>query len=196
MGRPREFDEAQALELAIQCFWEHGYEGTSVRDLAEKMDLTTASVYNAFGDKRSLYRRSLERYVDMTVVDRIRRLEGNMPPRQAIAAFFDELIDRSLEDTARKGCMLVNSALEMAPHDPELREVVAEVLARIESFFRRCAQAGQRDGTITLAQPAVDLGRMLLGVQVGLRVLARARPEPALLRGMVRASLALLDPPV
>lgn len=195
MGRPREFDEAQALDLAIQCFWEYGYEATSVRDLAEKMNLTTASVYNAFGDKRSLYRRSLEHYVDITVAERIRRLEGNMPPRQAIEAFFEELIERSVNDAAHKGCMLVNAALEMAPHDPDFRELVAQMLTRIESFFRRCVQAGQRDGTITVSQPAIDLGRMLLGVQVGLRVLARSRPEPALLRGMVRASLALLDPP-
>ncbi|AOB32376.1 TetR family transcriptional regulator [Bordetella sp. H567] len=195
MGRPREFDEGQALDLAIQCFWEHGYEATSVRDLAEKMNLTTASVYNAFGDKRSLYRRSLEHYVDITVADRIRRLEGNMPPRQAIEAFFEELIERSVNDAAHKGCMLVNAALEMAPHDPDFRELVAQMLTRIESFFRRCVQAGQRDGTITLSQPAIDLARMLLGVQVGLRVLARSRPEPALLRGMVRASLALLNPP-
>jgi TetR/AcrR family transcriptional repressor of nem operon len=194
MGRPREFDETLALDLALQCFWQHGYEATSVRDLAAKMDLTSASLYNAFGDKRALYRRALEHYIAISVADRIQRLEGNMPPLRAIEAFFKELIDRSLKDPDRKGCMLVNSALEMAPHDPEFRELVADVLTRIEGFFRRCIQAGQRDGTITRAQPAIDLGRMLLGVQLGLRVLARSRPEPALLNGMVRAAIASLAP--
>jgi TetR/AcrR family transcriptional repressor of nem operon len=194
MGRPREFDETLALDLALQCFWQHGYEATSVRDLAAKMDLTSASLYNAFGDKRALYRRALEHYIAISVADRIQRLEGNMPPLQAIEAFFKELIDRSLKDPDRKGCMLVNSALEMAPHDPEFRELVADVLRRIETFFRRCVQAGQRDGTITPAQPAIDLGRMLLGLQLGLRVLARSRPEPALLNGMVRAAIASLTP--
>ncbi|ANN68242.1 TetR/AcrR family transcriptional regulator [Bordetella bronchialis] len=193
MGRPREFDEGQALEQAMQCFWQHGYEATSVRDLAGHMNLTSASVYNAFGDKRELYRRALEHYIDISIADRIERLRRK-PAVEAIQGFFDELIERSLTDPERKGCMLVNSALEMAPRDPELRELVAEVLRRIEAFFRRCVEAGQQDGSITSAQPAADLARMLLGVQLGLRVLARSRPEPALLRGMVRAAVASLAP--
>ncbi|ANN73373.1 TetR/AcrR family transcriptional regulator [Bordetella bronchialis] len=193
MGRPREFDEGQALEQAMQCFWQHGYEATSVRDLAGHMNLTSASVYNAFGDKRELYRRALEHYIDISIADRIERLQRK-PAVEAIQGFFDELIERSLTDPERKGCMLVNSALEMAPRDPGLRELVAEVLRRIETFFRRCVEAGQRDGSITSAQPAADLARMLLGVQLGLRVLARSRPEPALLRGMVRAAVASLTP--
>lgn len=193
MGRPREFDESQVLDLALQCFWQHGYEATSVRDLANRMNLTGASVYNAFGDKRALYRRALEHYIDISVSERLRRLDGGVAPREAIETFFAELIERSLSDPDHKGCMLVNSALEMAPHDPEFREIVVQVLQRLESFYRRCVQAGQRDGTITLAQPAPDLARMLLGLQLGLRVLARSRPEPALLHGMVRAAMALLD---
>ena len=52
MARPREFDETAVLEAAIQCFWSQGYEATSVRDLAEKMGITGASLYNTFGDKR------------------------------------------------------------------------------------------------------------------------------------------------
>lgn len=194
MGRPREFDEAEVLAAAIDCFWEHGYEATSTRALADRMGLTGASLYNAFGDKRNLYRRALNHYIETTFADRVRRLEGELPPRQAIGAFFSEIIQRSLEDKQRKGCMLVNSALEIAPHDSEFRETVTEVLGHIEAFFRRCVQAGQQDGTITRTQSARDLGRMLLGVHVGLRVVARTRPERTLLEGMVRPALMLLDP--
>ena len=56
MARPREFDEITVLEAAMNCFWAQGFERTSVRDLAERMGITGASLYNAFGDKRSLYR--------------------------------------------------------------------------------------------------------------------------------------------
>src|SRR5580698_10339993 len=111
MARPREFDETAVLEAAIQCFWSRGYEATSVRDLAEKMGLTGASLYNAFGDKRALYRRALDHYVEMSFGDRVGRFEGSLPPREALLAFFDEIIDRSLNDPRIKGCMLVNSAL-------------------------------------------------------------------------------------
>ncbi|ARP83198.1 TetR family transcriptional regulator [Bordetella genomosp. 8] len=195
MGRPRQFDEAQTLDLALRYFWQHGYEATSVRDLADAMALTGASVYNAYGDKLALYRRALERYIDTSIADRINRLQSRKP-LQAIEGFYAEMIDRSLDDPDTKGCMLVNAALEMAPRDPDLRALIADVLRRIETFFRRSVQAGQRDGTITRSQSAADLARMLLGVQLGMRVLARARPEPALLRGMVRAALASLQPGV
>jgi TetR/AcrR family transcriptional repressor of nem operon len=194
MGRPREFDETEVLAAAVDCFWAQGYEATSIRDLADRMGLTGASLYNAFGDKRGLYRRALDHYIDASFADRVRRLEGQLPPRQAIAAFFAEIIQRSLDDHQRKGCMLVNSALELAPHDAEFRDIVTGVLEQIEAFFRRCVRAGQRDGTITTSQPAADMARLLLGVHIGLRVLARIRPERLLLEGMVRPALSLLDP--
>jgi TetR/AcrR family transcriptional regulator, transcriptional repressor for nem operon len=193
MARPREFDEVAVLEAAVQCFWARGYEATSVRDLAARMEITGASLYNAFGDKRSLYRRALGYYVEQSFGDRVGRFEGRLPPREAIGAFFDEIVDRSLSDKQRKGCMLVNSALEVAPHDPEFQRLIADVLVQVEAFFRRCVAAGQRTGTITTSQPAEDLARLLLSVLLGIRVLARARPERELLEGLLRPTLALLD---
>ncbi|MFL9880606.1 TetR family transcriptional regulator [Herbaspirillum rhizosphaerae] len=194
MARPREFDETAALDAAVQCFWARGYEATSVRDLAESMGITGASLYNAFGDKRALYRRALDRYVEQSFLDRVGRFENQMPPRAAIAAFFNEIIKRSLADKDRKGCMLVNSALEVAPHDPEFQRVVADVLLQVEAFFRRCVAAGQSDGSISSRQSAEDMGRLLLSTLLGIRVLARTRPERALLEGLVRPVAALLDP--
>jgi TetR/AcrR family transcriptional repressor of nem operon len=193
VARPREFDEATALDAAIECFWSRGYEATSVRDLAKSMGITGASLYNAFGDKRTLYRRALDHYVERGFCDRARRFESQLPPREAIAAFFDEIVELSLADSRRRGCMIVNSALELAPHDPEFQRVLADVLRDIEGFFHRCVKASQAAGTISAVLPAVDLARMLLGVLMGLRVLARSRPEPELLRGLLRPVLALLD---
>ena len=194
MARPREFDEITVLNAAIQCFWSRGYEATSVRDLAESMGMTGASLYNAFGDKRALFRKSLDRYVAQSFGDRVERFE-HLPPRQAIAAFFDEIVARSLDDKKRKGCMLINSAIEIAPHDRRFGRAIADVLVEIEQFFLRCARAGQRDGTITEAQSAEDLARLLLSTLLGLRVLARSRPEPDLLYGVLRPVWALLDQP-
>ena len=89
--------------------------------------------------------------------------------------------------------MLVNSALEMAPHDPEFQRVVAGVLVKLEAYFGRCMDAGQRTGEISTAQPGEDFARLLLAVLLGIRVLARTRPEPALLEGLLRPVLASLD---
>ncbi len=193
MARPREFEETAVLDAAVQCFWSRGYEATSVRDLVERTGITGASLYNAFGDKRALYRRALDHYVEQSFGDRVGRFERKFPPREAIGAFFKEIIERSLSDVERKGCMLVNSALEMAPHDPEFQRVVAEVLVQVEAFFRRCVAAGQKNGTIATSQSAEDLARLLLSTLLGIRVLARSRPERKLLEGLMRPVFALLD---
>jgi TetR/AcrR family transcriptional regulator, transcriptional repressor for nem operon len=191
MARPREFDEGAVLDAAVLCFWRQGYEATSVRDLVEETGLTAASLYNAFGDKRSLYEKALNHYVETSVADRIRRCEA-LPPRRAIEVFFEEIVKRSLNDRDRKGCMLVNAALDLAPHDRAFRDIVAQVLGAIEAFFLACLRAGQADGTITRSLAAETLAQNLLGVLMGIRVLARVRPERALLEGVVTPALALL----
>jgi TetR/AcrR family transcriptional repressor of nem operon len=194
LARPREFEEATVLEAAMRCFWARGYEATSVRDLAGEMGITGASLYNAFGDKRSLYRRALDHYLDQSVRDRVARLEPSLPPLDAIRAFFDEVIRRSVNDRERRGCMLVNAALESASHDAELRKAVARETVFIEGFFCRCAAAGQKDGTITRSRSPEQLARMLLSILFGIRVLARTRPQKALLEGAAGTALALLEP--
>jgi TetR/AcrR family transcriptional regulator, transcriptional repressor for nem operon len=74
MARLRKFDETTVLEAAMNCFWARGFEQTSARDLTERMGITGASRYNAFGDKRSLYRQAFIRYLAQTVRDRVARL--------------------------------------------------------------------------------------------------------------------------
>ena len=193
MARPREFDEAAVLDAAIERFWQRGYEATSVRDLADEMNIAGASLYNAFGDKRSLYERALNRYLDQTFRERIRRLEPSLRPREAIVVFLQEIIKRSLTDKQRRGCMLVNSAIESAPHDSKFLEIVATFLDEVERFFFRCVSNGQRNGSITKAHSAEDLSKSLLGILLGIRVLARVRPERKLLEGLVRPVFGLLD---
>lgn len=192
MARPREFDENTVLDAAMECFWRQGYEATSIRDLIEGTGITGASIYNAFGDKRALFRRALDRYVDTSIAERIRRCR-DMPPREAIAAFLAEILDRSLSSPDHRGCMLVNAAMEIAPQDPDFQRSIAEVLAQIEAFFLERVRAGQEDGSIRSLVNAEDLARHLVGVLMGMRVLARVRPERALLEGVVSAALVLLD---
>jgi TetR/AcrR family transcriptional regulator, transcriptional repressor for nem operon len=191
MARPREFDEGAVLDAAVLCFWKQGYEATSVRDLSAHTGITAASLYNAFGDKRALYQRALDHYIEASIADRIRRCEV-LPPLQAIEEFFAEIVKRSLNDRDRKGCMLVNAVLDVAPRDPAFRKVVAEVLVGIEAFFLACIRAGQAGGTITQSLPAENLAQNLLGVLMGIRVLARVRPERALLEGVTAPALALI----
>lgn len=194
MARPRAFDEQAALDGATDCFWRYGYEATSIRELAAEMGINVPSLYNAFGDKRSLFRDVLRRYVERSMRVHIARFEM-LPPKQAVQGFLNDIVERSLADKNRRGCLLVNSALEIAPHDRELEAEVAAHLGEIEAFFCRSIEAAQADGSVPTDRNAADLARMLLGITLGVRVLARSNPQRDLLEGVVRPALGLLDWP-
>lgn len=195
IGRPREFDEKTVLEAAGEAFWSKGYEATSTRDLAACTGLTPSSMYGAFGDKRALYLRALNHYLDRTLRERISQFESALSPGQALMAFFRDVIDRSLADPEHRGCLLVNTALQATPDDADLQRFVAGEIRTIEEFFGRCIGAAQTSGEITSLQDTEDLARHLLSVLLGLRVLARVRPDAALLEGLVRPAFALLGLP-
>ncbi|WP_418459201.1 TetR/AcrR family transcriptional regulator [Brucella intermedia] len=191
MARPREFDHDKVLDAAMRCFWLRGFEGTSVRDLQDETGLTGASLYNAFGNKQSLYEITLDRYVRCTILQRIERCQ-KLAPVEAIREFFADILQRSLSDKDRKGCMLVNATLEPAPFDARFRTKLSLALSHIEMFFLDTVRAGQFDSTITHTTPAEILAQHLLGVLMGVRVLGRVRAEEKLLCGVVAPAIALL----
>lgn len=193
MARPREFDEDEALDAAIECFWRRGLEATSMRELSDATSLNQPSLYNAFGDKHALFAASLERYASRSMRARIARTEATYTPCEAIKVFFRELVSMSMSDKERRGCMIVNSALEVAPHDSELRMTIASYLGELQSFFLRCLERARREGDLSPELDVEDTARLFLGVLLGLRVMARVKPNRALLEGIVRPALTLLD---
>ncbi|WP_454738248.1 TetR/AcrR family transcriptional regulator [Cupriavidus necator] len=195
MARPRKFNEQAALTAAQDAFWARGYEATSTRDLTSAMGMTQPSLYNAFGDKRSLFLLALDGYLDGTVRERIARLEAALPPAAAIAAYFAESIERSLADPLHRGCLLVNTALEVTPDNPDLQQKVADAFMEIRDFFRLQFAAAQQAGEVDAGLSAEDASAQLLAVLLGMRVLARAAPQRELLEGAVRPTLALLGLP-
>jgi TetR/AcrR family transcriptional repressor of nem operon len=193
MARPREFDEDTVLEAATQRFWNNGYEATSMRDLADHTGMTTPSLYNAFGDKRAIYRLVLDRYIRLALETCSATFGGDDPPLRALERYFDALIEEALADALQKGCFVVNTALEVAPHDADFRDLVTNVFGQIEKYLRDCIVSGQSDGTIRTKLPAADLARLFLGATLGIRVLARTSSERELLTGVVRPLFALLQ---
>jgi TetR/AcrR family transcriptional repressor of nem operon len=192
MARPREFDEDIVLDAAMQRFWNNGFEATSMRDLADRTGMTTASLYNAFGDKRAIYRLVLDRYVRQTLETCSTIFASDDPPLQALERFFDATVEEVLADSLHKGCFVVNTALEVASHHEDFREVVTQVFDEIEKCVRDCVAAGQRDGSILMSQPPADIARLALSIILGLRVLARTNPDRELLTGIVRPFFVLL----
>lgn len=195
MARPKEFSEIDALDAAVDCFWKHGFTASSVRELGQQMGVSSPSLYNAFGDKQALFAQALERYLDQTVRERIGRLERSLPPDKAVRAFITEVVKRALGDTDRRGCLLINSALEAGRDTPDLSRSIAGYLGEIEAFFRRSFRKAQAEGKVVSSHKPEDLARMLLGILLGLRVISRVNPDRTLVEGMAFTALALLEGP-
>jgi TetR/AcrR family transcriptional repressor of nem operon len=189
VGRRRSFDEEKALEAAAECFWSRGFEATSVRDLTVSMGIAGPSLYNAFGGKRGLFTAALDHYCSRSMRERIARLEAGTKGAAAIEAFFADVIEKSLLDEERKGCFLVNAALEVAPHDAQLAQAIFGYVTEIRNFFKRHIEQAQ---AYSGASPAIDPDRFashLLSVLMGLRVLARCCPDRSFLEAAAAPAL-------
>jgi TetR/AcrR family transcriptional repressor of nem operon len=160
------------------------------------MGIGGASLYNAYGDKRALFERALERYANRSMRERIARIEARHAPRQAIGAFLAEIVDRSVKDPDCRGCLLVNSALDAAHGDGELAELVASYLGEIRAFFRRSLRACRRDGTVAPNLDVEVVADHLLGVVLAVRVLARTGARRRVLERVVQPALGLLAMPI
>jgi TetR/AcrR family transcriptional repressor of nem operon len=146
MGRQRAYDSNTVVDQAMRAFWARGYEATSISDLVEATGINRASLYAGFDDKRGLFMASLRRYDERQRRGFLDRLAQDMAPRAAILAAFDAA--RTAPDAGQPGgCLLVNTALEVSPHDAEIRDFVQEALAGVELFFRDRIRAAQATGT-------------------------------------------------
>jgi TetR/AcrR family transcriptional repressor of nem operon len=155
MGRPRSFNPDKVVDNAIAAFWARGYEATSINDLVAATGVNRASLYAGFEDKRGLF----------------------LAPRDAILAAFDAAATPPAPDQPG-GCLLVNTALELAPHDTEIRDLVTAAFEGVEAFFCDRIEAAQAAGTIRADIDAAHIAQTLLGLFVGLRVLMRAGATP------------------
>lgn len=191
MGRPKEFDEHDALMKAMNLFWVRGYKATSIQDLVDGMGIGRGSLYGTFGGKRSLFMRALRHY-DRVREEHLAQLAEDMEPRKALLALFEGVVDSVLTNGGRDGCFLVNTALELAAHDAEIASVVASAFADSEGFFRMMIERGQASSAIPRDVDAPATARALLTLLLGLFVLSRSRPETVLLRSVVQQADALI----
>ena len=193
MGRPREFDESQALEKAMQVFWSKGYEATSLGDLTEAMGLSKSSLYDTFGCKHELFLSALEHY-DETVGGRVAaELARPGSARAAIRAAFESAVDRAVSGVERRGCLIVNCAAEFGASDPAVAARVRAGMARIENAFHDVVTRGQAAGEIPPGKDPRALARYLTSSINGLRITAKAQADPMALQDIVRHVLASLD---
>lgn len=193
MARPREFDSDAALERAMQAFWAKGFKATSLDDLCGATGLSRSSLYAAFGGKRALLHRSLERYEAQSLARINDALARPVPVRVAIAGFIADLIDRIVAGPGRRGCFIGNCAVELARQDHATAARVRRSLERIESVFADALARGQVRGEIAASANVVSLARFLVSGIQGLRLVGKANPDREALKDIAAVLLRCLE---
>jgi TetR/AcrR family transcriptional regulator, transcriptional repressor for nem operon len=171
MGRSKEFDENVVLQKAMELFWKQGYEKTSLSDLVEHMGIHRRSLYDTFGDKHTLFLKTIDCYEEL-IKDKIQA--GNLhaeTAKQAIQFIFDFMIE-GYEDRPW-GCLIVNSATEMALRDKEVEKKTEEAFMQTEHFLADLVRKGQQAGEFSCDYDADALAEVLQNTLLGIRVLLR-----------------------
>ena len=169
----KRFDEDAAVDKAMHIFWEKGFESASMADLIEGTGVNRGSLYNAFGGKHQLFVQALTKYDQENRKAVLGELEALDNPREAISALFDAIVEETLTDRQRKGCFLINTALEITRHQDDVTEIVTKGLRATEAFFRRSIEVGQARGDIPKTVDPEATSKALMALLVAIRVLGR-----------------------
>jgi TetR/AcrR family transcriptional repressor of nem operon len=191
MARSKEFEEAAVLDKAMRLFWEQGYEKTSMNDLVEHMGIHRRSLYDTFGDKHTLFLKAMNRYVDKVDAALTGELKLSKTAAEALQIIFGFLIRE--EQDSPSGCLLVNSAVELAARDADVDTKSTEAFTTTEQLLREIILWGQRDGEFTSDFDAGELAEYLHNVSVGIRVMARTSIAKEKLHRIFNITMKLLE---
>jgi AcrR family transcriptional regulator len=127
-GRPREFDEKQALNKAMLVFWRNGYRGTSLDDLTQALEINRPSLYAAFKDKESLFLRTVDSYVEQTIGPAMRTLAQCQNLRIGLTEFFQTYVNIVLGPETPPGCFVACLLSEECCDSPAIKQKLAYLL--------------------------------------------------------------------
>ena len=185
MPRPKSFDPDVALDLAMRAFWKSGYASTSVRDLTEAMGINKFSLYSTFGDKRAVFLAALDRYSSQVVGKLLSKLETVDAGLAEIREYFELIVQGATRQQECQGCLMTNTAAELAAKDPEVRRKVRTHLRRMRLAFRRALINAIERGELVPRASAELLARYLVGSSQSIAVVARTTPSREEYRGYI-----------
>lgn len=189
MGRTRTFDVDEALDAAVETFWRHGFDATSMQTLCRAMEIQPGSVYATFGNKRELLLAALRRYVETVSAEAVQRVNGAPSGMQGLCDYFEHLVEAMVDGKRRWGCLVTNSLVELAERDPELAGMFQRHLTGLRTAFAGALVRASAEGEL---RPGVgpESADLLVAVVQGMNVLAKTHPGSEALRAIAHAALA------
>lgn len=191
-GRPREFDREMALAKARDAFWARGYEGVSMADLVDTMEIASARIYAAFGSKEALFREAVELYAAEEGGFADRAVAEEPTATRAIERSLREAIENCTRKDRPAGCMVVSAATNCTVGNDSVRELLAGYRARRTTLLRQCLERAVAEGELRPDTDAEVLADHYAAILLGLAVQARdGVPRKRLLTTIPAAMLAL-----
>ena len=192
-GRPRSFDEAEALEKATQVFWSKGYDGVTIDDLVDGMGVGRPSLYAVFGDKRAIFLRVLEAYAKRKGASATKALLSPRTLRESLASFLRFAVESATEKGSARGCLVVCVAplVDDAEVRRFLQNTVAGGAALVEGRFRDAITAGEIPPDFPVAVRAMQVTDFARGLTMRARV---GTPRNTLLKDAQEAADLVLQP--
>lgn len=192
MPRKKDFDEDELLEKAVNLFWQKGYYATSAQDLVDGLGINRSSLYNTYTDKRTLFIKSLKRYQDKQTGAMLKLLAEPDNVYELIKDIFDNVIKESIESDIRKGCFMVNTAVELSSHDPEIKELVNQNNQSVINALTKAIKKGRQSGQISKEGDANAIAQYVFNTISGLRVTARSGADEKTLKSIAAITLRSL----
>jgi len=191
MARSKEFEESAVLDKAMRLFWQQGYEKTSMTDLVEHMGIHRRSLYDTFGDKHQLFLKAMDRFDNKISASLEGGVKRSKTAVEALQFIFELMIEG--EEDSPPGCLMVNSAVELAARDADVDTKSTEAFATAEQLLKDIIAWGQRDGQFTTDYEAGELAEYLHNAWVGLRVMARTSVSREKLHRIAQVSIKFLE---
>jgi TetR/AcrR family transcriptional repressor of nem operon len=192
MGRPRNYVPADVLSAAVRTFRRHGYGGASLAVLTDATGVRRGSLYAAFADKHALFLAALDDYTRATVGHVERTLAAAEDPLDGIALVLRRVARVATDGEGRHGCLLTNTAAELAGRDAEVQAVVAAAFARLEAAYAGAIERARAVGRLPPGTDTAGSARLLVAVMQGLRVLGKAGTDERALQPVVDGALRAL----
>lgn len=174
----------------MRVFWERGYQGTSIEDLMKAAGVQKQSLYGAFGDKRSLFLKCLNRYSQQTLLTVQKMVNETDSPLEGIMRVM-RYASRPVEPKhCPAGCMMANTALEIGLSDPKIAEEVRRMFRSFERILTIAVRKAQAQGEISVDLDSVAVGQSLANTISGIRILERTGASRQQVKRIVETALA------